>query len=90
MTSQLTASTRHHEGRNDTNDMSDTFVEIVARAVNDEAFRHLLLSNPQEALEGYALTDEERALLSEVTEDNFVEFAGSLDDRTTKGWVPGT
>ncbi|MDH4117976.1 MAG: Os1348 family NHLP clan protein [Acidimicrobiia bacterium] len=68
--------------------MSDTVGEIVARAVNDEAFRHLLLSNPDEALRGYALTDEERALLSDVTEGNFDEFAGRLEDRTTKGWVP--
>jgi hypothetical protein len=71
--------------------MSDTVGEIVTRAVNDEAFRHLLLSKPQEALEGYALTSEERAMLSELNEDNVDDFAGRLGDRPSKGtWVPGT
>ena len=72
--------------------MSDTFVsEIIARAVNDEAFRHLLLTNPGEALSGYAVTGEQRVMLGNLNENNLAEFAGALGDRATKGtWVPGT
>ncbi len=68
----------------------ETLLEIVERAMNDAAFRKLLFSNPDKALAGYDLTDEERALLSDLNEGNFDEFAGKLDDRGTKGWVtPG-
>ena len=67
----------------------EALLEIVERAMKDEAFRNLLFSNPEKALAGYDLSDEERALLSNLDEDNFDEFAGKLDDRGTKGWVTG-
>lgn len=63
--------------------------EIIQRAVEDEAFRKLLFSSPQEALKGYDLTAEEIKTLSDLNEDNFDKFAGGLGDRTTKGWIPG-
>ena len=69
--------------------MSDIVKEIIERAVKDEAFRKLLFTNPDEALKGYKLTAEDQALLSNLNEDTFSEFAGELDDRTTKGWLPG-
>ena len=61
--------------------------EIIDRAVNDEKFRDLLFSNPDKALEGYKLSDEDRKILEGLTEDTFEEFAGGLGDRTTKGWI---
>ena len=71
--------------------MSDFGVkEIIERAIEDEKFRKLLFSDPEAALSGYDLTDQERKLLSNLDEDNFDEFAGGLGDRTTKGaWRPG-
>lgn len=69
--------------------MSDIVKEIIDRAVKDEAFRNLLFTNPDAALAGYSLTDEDRALLSNLDESNFDEYAGALGDRTTKGWLPG-
>ena len=42
------------------------------------------------ALEGYAISDEERSLLENLDEENFDQFAGGLGDRTTKGFIPGT
>jgi hypothetical protein len=71
--------------------MSDTVVkEIISRAVEDDGFRNLLFSNPDQALEGYTLTAEQRSLLKGLNKENFDEFAGQLGDRSTKGWVPGT
>lgn len=71
--------------------MSDTVLkEIIDRAVNDEKFRELLLKNPDKALEGYKLSDEDRKILEGLTEETFNEFAGGLGDRTTKGMWPGT
>jgi hypothetical protein len=71
--------------------MSDTVLkEIIDRAVNDEKFRDLLFNNPDKALEGYKLSDEDRKILEGLNADNFDEFAGGLGDRTTKGWLPGS
>lgn len=71
--------------------MSDTAIkEIIDRAVSDEKFRSLLLNNPDNALAGYKLTDEDRVILGGLTEETFDEFAGGLGDRTTKGsWTVG-
>jgi len=72
--------------------MSEAIIkEIIDRAVKDEDFRKLLFSNPDEALKGYDLTEEDRKVLKNLDEDNFDEFAGDLGDRTTKGkWIVGT
>ncbi|MCB8985484.1 MAG: hypothetical protein H6659_16770 [Ardenticatenaceae bacterium] len=72
--------------------MSEAVVkEIIERAIKDEAFRKLLFSNPDEALQSYNLTEEDRKVLENLNEDNFDEFAGGLGDRSTKGsWVIGT
>lgn len=68
--------------------MSDTALkEIIDRAVKDEAYRKLLLNDPDKALEGYKLSDEDHKILEGLTEDTFDEFAGGLGDRTTKGWI---
>ena len=70
--------------------MSEAFEQIIDRAVKDEKFRKLLLSDPDTATQGYAVTDDERALLKNIDEEQIDQFAGGLGDRTTKGrWVPG-
>jgi hypothetical protein len=70
--------------------VSEALDQVVERAVNDRKFRQLLLSNLNKALEGYAVSDEERSLLENLDEENFDQFAGGLGPRTTKGFVPGT
>ncbi|MCA9920745.1 MAG: Franean1_4349 family RiPP [Anaerolineales bacterium] len=69
--------------------MSDALEQVVTKAVNDKTFRQLLLNDPQKALEGYDVTDEERKLLAALTEDTFDAFAGNLGSRDTKGFMPG-
>lgn len=71
--------------------MSESTVkEIISRAVADEQFRNLLFTNSEQALEGYNLSAEDRAMLANLNADNFDEFAGDLGGRTTQGrWVPG-
>jgi hypothetical protein len=70
--------------------MSETFEAIIDRAVKDATFRDLLLSNPTAALQGYSLSSEEQAMLTNLDATQLDEFAGGLGDRTTKGrWVPG-
>ncbi len=69
--------------------MSDTVIEIIARAINDEDFRNLLFSDPAKALDGYTLTDEERALLSNLDEESLATYGGELGERITKGMWPG-
>ncbi|MFQ5401406.1 MAG: Os1348 family NHLP clan protein [Anaerolineae bacterium] len=62
--------------------------EVIQRAVTDETFRALLFSDPAKALEGYDLTNEERATLEDLDEEKLTK-GGKLGDRSTKGWVPG-
>jgi hypothetical protein len=70
--------------------VSEALDQVVQRAVTDKNFRQLLLKNLDKALEGYAVSDEERTLLENLDEANFDQFAGGLGARTTKGFVPGT
>jgi hypothetical protein len=65
-------------------------IAIIERALDDEAYRNLLFTDPDQALQGYSLTADETERLSNLDADNFDEFAGPLTGRTTKGqWIPG-
>lgn len=71
--------------------MSEALEQVVSKAVSDQAFRNLLLTNPAQALEGYDVTAEERAMLEGLTAETFDSFAGQLGDRQTQGrWIAGT
>ncbi len=70
--------------------MSEALDQLVERAVTDREFRKLLINNLDKALEGYAVSSEERTLLENLDEENFDQFAGGLGSRTTKGFMPGT
>lgn len=56
-------------------------IAVLERATEDLEYRELLFTNPEAALAGYDLTEEERSQLSELNEDNFDEFKGQ--------WIPG-
>ncbi len=66
--------------------MSKQAVEqILGRIVTDEDFRKLFFSNPEKALEGYDLSDEEREALLETKKEDVEGFSRKLDERITKG-----
>ena len=70
--------------------MSEALDQVVAKAMNDKQYRKLLLRNPDKALEGYAVTDDERQMLEGLTDETFDQFAGGLGDRNTQGqWIIG-
>ena len=58
--------------------------EIVARAVEDEKFRELLFTNPEQALKGIELSDEEIALLKSLVTENFDADARELERRISR------
>lgn len=56
--------------------------EIIRKAIDDLEFRSSLLSNPESALKGYDLTDEERETLSNL-EEGFFDAEG-LEERISR------
>lgn len=68
----------------------EAVMKIIEQASKDENFRQLLFKKPKEALVGYDLTATERETLENLNEDTFDDFAGSLGDRNTKGFVPSS
>jgi hypothetical protein len=65
-------------------------IEIIERAIDNDQYRTQLLNDPDTALAGYELTNDEKQRLSGLSEGSFDDFAGPLTGRTTKGqWIPG-
>lgn len=62
---------------------------IIGRAVTDSEFRNALFADPDVALAGYELTDQETAMLKAIDAETLESFAGTLDDRISKSLVIG-
>jgi hypothetical protein len=60
---------------------------VIGKAVTESEFRELLFANPDEALEGYELTDEEMAALKAIDAEIMESFAGDLDERISKALI---
>ncbi len=68
--------------------MSKEAVEaVIGKAVLDSEFREALFANPDEALGGYELAEEEIAALKSVDAETMESFAGTLDERISKAFV---
>jgi len=68
--------------------MSKEAVEaIIGKAVVDSEFREALFADPDEALTGYDLTQEEVAALKAIDAETMESFAGTLDERISKVFV---
>jgi hypothetical protein len=65
-----------------------TLEEIIRKAVVDAEFREALFSDPDKALEGYELTDEEAEKLRGMEPDFFDAQAGELEERISR-WGSG-
>jgi hypothetical protein len=62
----------------------DAVSQIIGRAVIDTEFRNLLFSNPDQALEGIDLTDDEIDALKNLRQEDLEDFSTKLDSRITK------
>jgi hypothetical protein len=58
--------------------------EIIGRAVTEPEFRELLFNEPDKALEGYELTEEEAAALKRLHREKFDAVAGELEERISR------
>ena len=57
---------------------------IIGRAVMEAEYRELLFSEPDKALEGYELTEEEAAALKGLERKRFDAVAGELEERISR------
>jgi hypothetical protein len=58
--------------------------QIIGRAVTDAEFRNNLFADPDKALEGYDLTEQEIAGLKTLDAETMDTMAGNLDERISK------
>jgi hypothetical protein len=57
---------------------------IIGRAIAEPEYRELLFSDPDKALEGYELSDEEAAALRGLERDRFDAVASELEERMSR------
>jgi len=62
----------------------DAVSQIIGRAVTDADFCETLFSNPEQALEDYNLTDDEKEALKNLKQEDLEDFSTKLDSRITK------
>jgi len=62
---------------------------IIGKAVSDDKFREALFANPDKALQGYDLTEDEVAGLKKIDAETMQSMAGSLDERISKAFIIG-
>lgn len=68
--------------------MSMQNVEVIlGKLVTDQEFRKLLSENPDQALSGYELTDEEKEALRTIDSEKLTALSESLDQRITKAFT---
>jgi len=63
--------------------------KVVSKAVMDETFRNLLFSNPDKALAGYDLTEDEVNALRAIPAETIDDFANNLEERISMSLVTG-
>ena len=61
--------------------------KVVSRAVLEEDFRRQLFSDPDEALEGYDLTADEKSALRSIPAETIDNFANNLEERISLSLV---
>jgi hypothetical protein len=62
---------------------------VIGKAVTDSEFREELFANPDQALAGYDLTEEEIAGLKSIDAETLESVAGPLEERLSKKWFVG-
>lgn len=59
--------------------------KVIVKAVTDESFRELIFSEPEKALEGFELTQEEAAAIRSVKREEFDAVFTQLEERVSRG-----
>ena len=62
--------------------------QIIGRTLTEPAFKELLLSEPDKALEGYELTAQEVTELKALSREKFDAVPGELEERISRIWGP--
>jgi len=62
---------------------------VIGRAVSDDEFRKAFFANPDKALTGYDLTEDEVAALKDIDAESMEALSGGLDERISKAWIIG-
>lgn len=62
----------------------DSVQVIIGRAVSELEYRDLLFDNPDKALGGYDLTEEEAYALKKLQRKRFDAVAGELEERVSR------
>jgi hypothetical protein len=62
---------------------------VIGKAVTDSKFREALFANPEKALAGYDLTEDEKAGLKNIDAESMDALAGGLDERISKAFIMG-
>ena len=57
---------------------------IIGRAIVEAEYRSLLFDNPEKALEGYELTEDETQSLKSLDKERFDEAASQVEERISK------
>ena len=69
---------------------TETVQLIIARAVTDVDYREMLFNQPEEALQGFELSEEEHHALMNLQRDHFESVQSELEERLSKaGFGPG-
>ena len=63
----------------------DAMEQIIGRLVLDPEFRQQMVASRDQALAGYALTQEQRAALAGLDMSDLEAAAALLDERVSKG-----
>ena len=61
--------------------------EIIARAITDTEYKEMLFSDPDKALEGYELTEDETSALRGLENEHFDATAEELEERGSRAGV---
>ena len=63
---------------------------VLDKAHKDDQFRNLLLSNPDEALKEFSLSDKERDKFNGIGQEQLMAFKSQLDKRFSKDGSSGS
>ena len=65
----------------------ETVQKIIIRAVREPEYRELLFGEPDKALEGYELSEEESAALKGLERDSFDAVVSEVEERVSRARV---